>query len=30
VILREVPPTHWAAADETLAERSRKRQQQDT
>lgn len=29
VILREVPLTHWAAADETLAERARKRQQQD-
>jgi len=30
VILREVPPTHWAAGDETLAERAQKRQQQDT
>ena len=29
VILREVPPTHWAAADETLAERAQKRQQQN-
>jgi len=30
VIVREVPPTHWAAADETLAERAEKRQQQNT
>ena len=29
VIVREVPPTHWAAADETLAERAQKRQQQN-
>lgn len=28
VILREVPRTHWAAADETLAERAVKAQQQ--
>ena len=27
VIVREVPPSHWAAADETLAERAQKRQQ---
>jgi 4-oxalocrotonate tautomerase len=30
VIVREVPPTHWAAADETLAERAEKSQQQNT
>ena len=30
VIVREVPPTHWAAADETLAERAEKRPQQNT
>ena len=30
VIVREVPPTHWAAADETLAEQAKKRQQQNT
>lgn len=28
VILREVPPTHWAAGDETLAERADKQQNQ--
>jgi 4-oxalocrotonate tautomerase len=27
VIIREVPKTHWAAADETLAERAQKTQQ---
>ena len=30
VIVREVPPTHWAAADETLAERAEKTPQQNT
>ena len=30
VIVREVPPTHWAAADETLAELAEKRPQQNT
>ena len=30
VFVREVPPTPWAAADETLAERAEKRPQQNT
>lgn len=29
VIVREVPPTHWAAADVTLAERAQQNQQQN-
>jgi 4-oxalocrotonate tautomerase len=28
VVLREVPPTHWAAGDETIAERQSRQEQQ--
>jgi hypothetical protein len=30
VIVREIPLTHWAAPDETLAERAQKRHQQNS
>ena len=30
VVLREVPTTHWAAADETLAERARRNRPHST